>query len=702
MPKRSPILPPGSRKSRKAKDLKFLSFLPVGWPAIVAGGEGTLAIIQPKLSQYCFIAVNKDWGAQLFQARPFATASSALLLIAAALFIFVFSSADLRAEGQTGACQDANDIAILPAPIAPWKGAPLRVLFAADKPFEGELSLIAPDGSVASTSRERQGGPPYFWFVEVASPAAGTWHATLARTGASSGCGAITREISVRENQPPPPHGTPGSVWPVHSAWNRATENLYSAWIEKLFDAPLNVEPSWPALHEVIRDRSRNMLFDYLGVGEDQTGLIMRPDCADQPYFLRAYFAFKMGLPFGFSRCSRGGGGKPPKCGAWVNILNPEAAAEQPQGLASAQPQGFVAPQPQGLAASFNRYIPFLADGVQSGNGRTAANDDNTDFYPVPLKQDALRPGTIYADPYGHVLMLVRRVPQSGGTAGVFLAVDAEPDGTVTRKRFWRGNFLFVHDPSLGSPGFKRFRPIVREANGGLRRLSNAEIAKDPDYGDFSLDQSQFATEDFYDRMDDVMSPDPLDPMRAMKEAITALEEQVQARVTAVENGRKFQNSGRGDAVMPDGAAIFATNGAWEDFATPARDFRLLIAIDVVRGYPDHFARRSDRYAIPPGKSVADVKADLQNVLAAELSSRKFSYPRSDGSSWTLTLKDVVDRAQAFEMGYNLNDCVELRWGASDQSDEASTCKRHAPQAQHAKMTGYRAWFHDRHWPAHA
>ena len=49
------------------------------------------------------------------------------------------------------------------------------------------------------------------------------------------------------------------------------------------------------------------------------------------------------------------------------------------------------------------------------------------------------------------------------------------------------------------------------------------------------------------------MSPAPLDPLRAMKEAITSLEEQVKARVTSVENGRKFQNSGHGDASMPDG-----------------------------------------------------------------------------------------------------------------------------------------------------
>jgi hypothetical protein len=151
---------------------------------------------------------------------------------------------------------------------------------------------------------------------------------------------------------------------------------------------------------------------------------------------------------------------------------------------------------------------------------------------------------------------------------------------------------------------------------------------------------------------------------------------------------------------MPDGAAIFATNGAWEDFATPARDFRLLIAIDVVRGYPDRVARLPQRYAIPFGRSVADVKAELQSALAAELASRKFTYTRSDGSQWTLSLKDVIDRAGDFEMGYNLNDCVELRWGAPANSDEASTCKRHAPEAQRAKMTGYRTWFRERHWPA--
>jgi hypothetical protein len=642
------------------------------------------AMIQPKLSQYCLFVVKGGKGTQLFLARQSAAALTALLVIAGAFFVFLFSAVDSQAAGPSGACEDAAGLAVLSSPIAPWKGAPLRVIFAAEKPLEGELSLIAPDGSVAVKTRQRHGGPPYFWFAEVAAPAVGTWHATLASDRAPAGCSTITRDIAVRADETPRPSAAAGTVWPLRNTWDRATENLFSAWIEKLFDAPLDAAPSWPALHEVLRDRSRNVLFNHLGLGEDEMKIVLRPDCADLPYFLRAYFAFKMGLPFGYSKCSRGGGGKPPKCFAWSSIQNVEAA-KQP-----------------GLAASFGAYLRTVADGVHSGTGRTPASDDNTDYYPVPLKQETLRPGAVYADPYGHILMLVRRVPQSGEGAGVFLAVDGQPDGTVARKRFWRGNFLFAQDPALGSPGFKRFRPIVLDKNGVLRRLTNDEIAKNPQYGDYSLAQSQLGIEAFYDRMDDVMSPAPLDPLRAMKEAITALEEQVKARVTSVENGRKFQNSGRGDADMPDGAAIFETTGAWEDFATPARDLRLLIAIDVVTGFPDRVARRPERYAMPTGKSVADVKAELQGVLASELAARKFSYTRSDGSAWTLAVKDVVDRAGILEMAYNVNDCVELRWGASEKSDEASTCKRYAPGAQRAKMTKYRAWFHERRRPPRA
>ena len=641
----------------------------------------------------------------MFPARRIAAAATAPSLIAGACFIALFSFGEARAQAPSAAC-DA-DIAVLPSPVAPWKGAPLRVVFAAEKPLEGELSLIAPDGSVAATSRERHGGPPYFWFAEIATPAAGTWRVKLTRSQAAGECGTITRDISVRDGEPPRPTSTAGSLWPLRNVWDRANENLYSAWIEKLFDSPLDAPLSWGALHEVLRDRSRNMLYNHLGLGEDDTKIILKPDCADMPYFLRAYFAFKMGLPFGYSKCSRGTGGGAPKCPQWFNIQNPEPPRAPPPdptaGASAVAPADPAVPPPPprrlGLAATFAQYIPIIGDSVHSGSGRAAAGDDNTDYYTVALTQEALRPGTIYADPFGHVLMLTRRVAQTDNAAGVFLAADAQPDGTVAIKRFWRGNFLFAQNPTLGNPGFKRFRPIVREKTGALRRMTNAEIAKDQQYGDFSLEPSKLSVEAFYDRMDDVMSPSPLDPLRAMTEAITALDEQVKARVTSVENGRKFLNSGRGEATMPDGPSIFETTGAWEDFATPSRDLRLLIAIDVVRGFPDGVARRPERYAMPKDKSVADVKTDLQNVLASELSSRKLSYTRTDGSPWTLALKDVVDRAALLEMAYNVNDCAELRWGAAEKTEEAATCKRRAPEAQRAKMVKYRPWFHERRRP---
>jgi hypothetical protein len=666
---------------------------------------------------------------------------AAVLPVAGACLLLPSTATGAFAQGAAAPCEETAEIAILPTPVAPWTGAPLRVLVAAEKPVEAELSLIGPDGAVAARSRDAHGGPPYYWYAEVAAPAAGAWRVTLARAASAGACSTITREIDVNAKKPAGPHSSEGSVWPLHNSWRRTTENLYSAWIAKLFEAPLEAEPSWKAWHQVLRDKSRNVLFNYLGIGEDNVALSLRPDCADFAYFLRAYFAFKMGLPFGYSNCSRGTGGAPPHCYQWFDILHPEitrpapppeqaAAAEQatatttpapgppptllqrlfapgeagpqdvPQPLTPAAPP--PPPKRLGLSGTFGQYLRAVGDVVHSGSVRVSAGDDNTDFYTVPLTQETLRPGTVYADPYGHVLMLVQRVPEANGAAGVFLAVDAEPDGSVTRKRFWRGNFLFVHEPKLGSPGFKRFRPIVREESGALRRLTNNEIARNPQYGDYSAEESQLATEDFYDKMDEVMSPEPLDPRRAMGAAIEALEEQVKTRVTAVENGRKWQTTAHGDGAMPDGASIFETNGAWEDFATPARDFRLLIAIDVVRNYPDKVARHPERYAIPFGRSGADVKAELQSVLAAELAARKFSYTRSDGSQWTLSLKDVIDRMADFEMGYNLNDCVEVRWGAAEESEEAATCNRHAPAAQRAKMTDYRTWFHERHWPTHA
>ena len=150
---------------------------------------------------------------------------------------------------------------------------------------------------------------------------------------------------------------------------------------------------------------------------------------------------------------------------------------------------------------------------------------------------------------------------------------------------------------------------------------------------------------------------------------------------------------------MPEGAAIFETTGPWEDFATPSRDLRLLIALDVVARFPARIESHRERFVLRPEESPAQIRTQLEAMLRAEAAARRFEYTRSDGSSWTLTLADVLARAEALEVGYNPNDCVEIRWGAPPGSAEQSTCRRRAPAVQAERMESYRAWFGERRRP---
>ena len=132
-----------------------------------------------------------------------------------------------------------------------------------------------------------------------------------------------------------------------------------------------------------------------------------------------------------------------------------------------------------GPTKKFNTFVRMVMNGVHSGTARTALNDENSDYYPVSLTKEALRPGVVFADPYGHTLILVGRIPQTSDNPGVLLSVDAQPDGTVGIKRFWKGNFLFNTSEVVGEPGFKAFRPIVVR-NGKYHLMKTEEINATP------------------------------------------------------------------------------------------------------------------------------------------------------------------------------------------------------------------------------
>ncbi|RPJ01185.1 MAG: hypothetical protein EHM31_06420 [Candidatus Aminicenantes bacterium] len=471
----------------------------------------------------------------------------------------------------------------------------------------------------------------------------------------------------------------------VERGWSWASESLYAAWIEALF-SDADERSTWKALHEVTRDRTRNLLHNHLGLGEDDpsgaNALDMTPDCADNPYFLRAYFAWKLGLPFGFHETSWGTIEAPPRAGRFIT-----GGTERTSG--------------QGRPVeAMRRFLNLIKNTVHAGNGRTALRAEGTDYYPRPLSRSALKPGTVFADPYGHTYTLVRWVGQTRKKPGLLLGADAQPDGTIGVKRFWKGNFLFTTGEVIGEPGFKAFRPIVVEA-GRPRLLSNAEIAASPEFGDFSLQQEKIAPEDFYAAMEKLINPDPLDAEAALEDLFRALHEQLIVRVGSVANGEAFMTEHPGTVIpMPSGKSVFQSLGPWEDYSTPNRDLRLLIAIDTILEFPDKVALNPGAYDTGGKKTPDAVRRELLALQHKRAAALSISYKGSDGSSRDLTLEDIFRRKEAFEMGYNPNDSIEIRWGAPEGSAELKTARRRAPSSQIAKMNALRPWFKKRLRPA--
>ena len=351
--------------------------------------------------------------------------------------------------------------------------------------------------------------------------------------------------------------------------------------------------------------------------------------------------------------------------------------------------------------SAFERFVlRGVRPGVHSASGRTLPRAEAADLYSLPMSREAIKPGSVFIDPYGHLIVVAKWSPQGLGADGLLLGADAQPDATVGRRRFWRGSFLFTPDTSDVGAGFKAFRPLVRdEASEELIALPLEDIAKRRDFHAPSDEQYAGDADAWYAAMDRLIYPRALDPKQRLDQLVDALFEQVKRRVDSVNTGEAYVTGRAGRVAMPEGYAIFQTEGAWEDYSTPSRDMRLLIAIDTVRRLVGQVAEQPERFGVSAqqGKAASE---RLAEDLKRELASRKFSYTRSDGSAQALTLKDVLARATALEMAYNPNDCVEIRWGAAADSPEYETCKRHAPEAQRRRMARYRKWFSERTRPA--
>ncbi|MDD2464227.1 MAG: hypothetical protein PHI97_09535 [Desulfobulbus sp.] len=548
--------------------------------------------------------------------------------------------------GLADECVQGEHTHIWVAPQMLKPGIPVRLMAVSTQAPITEIQMTDPQGETRELKlTANTGGLPWSVWAELDPLESGLYRFEAQTIGTTMACRELALGADTREA----------------GRWDEAHEAFYAAWIERMFDGELDEDISFPSLEPVLRDPVRNFLHNALGEREDDN-LPANPDCADFPYFLRSYFSWKIGLPFSYRFCNRGTSAKPPTCDP--AILNTDFA-------------GRIVSQ-----AAFKASNLKVMNAVQSGNGRTGLVSQETDFYPLPLQRDKLWPGTIYADPYGHVLVLSKWLDQTPSLPGILFAVDAQPDNSIARKRFWEGTFLFTNIPSAG-PGFKAFRPLD-----GHRLLKNEELPN------FSPEQAELSPDEFYAQLFMLINPQGLDAKQAYEATLAALVEQLQTRVTSLDNGEAYFRKGGATIGMPRGAAIFETVGPWEDYSTPSRDMRLIIAMNVLLNFSDKVVAYPQLFRIK-AKEARQIKVEIEQLHDKRIQETTIQYTRSDGEPWELTIADVLERKPAFEMGYNPNDCVEIRWGAEPGSDEYASCRRHAPSAQTKQMVSVRDWFRE-------
>jgi hypothetical protein len=172
----------------------------------------------------------------------------------------------------------------------------------------------------------------------------------------------------------------------------------------------------------------------------DPPELKMDGDCADFVYQLRAYFAWKNGLPFSYPLyvMSRSG---PTEDFRFSDAGNMVVARLQLEWQPEADPVKLLLALRGTVSTAMFRVEHIYDTGFSA-----------SDFYSPKIDREAIRAGSIIYDPWGHVVYVYKV-----DADGTIRYVDSNPDRQVTRGTF--GPQFPRTAPALGS-GFWNWRPM--------------------------------------------------------------------------------------------------------------------------------------------------------------------------------------------------------------------------------------------------
>ncbi|MBF0546316.1 MAG: hypothetical protein HQM08_17865 [Candidatus Riflebacteria bacterium] len=385
-------------------------------------------------------------------------------------------------------------------------------------------------------------------------------------------------------------------------------------------------------LNKFIRDPNSNPFYS-----EEDKKFNLLADCADLPYVIRAYVAYKLKLPFSYISSISGGGGDE----RYSRGNHPTGYKDQ---------DNFQTPQ--GVFGNVQL--------VNSGYYRMAPDVENSDTYPVRIDQGSIIPGTIYYDPNGHVA-IVYQVSEDGRIR----LIDAHPDKSVSRP--WFGSKFARGNESNGG-GFRKWRPQIYSESGKVERLSNHNLT---DFSPSDQYQNEYLIGNigplsYFDfvRMKISQKGGDIHPLEEFKQMIQELYEDLKYRAEAVEICvQKGVPEMEHPGFLPFN--IYGTEGLWEEFSTPSRDARLKVGFQEFYNKTIEMigmAERKESRLQYSGSSqeLAQEFLTIYNELSPKL---KISYLNSSKKEVFLSFDDIEKRL--FLMSFDPFHSVELRWGAS-------------------------------------
>ena len=458
--------------------------------------------------------------------------------------------------------------------------------------------------------------------------------------------------------------GTPAAfrVVILYDHWTDADEKAYSEFIQAIGDSQCRTVDS--CLHGV---------WNPFAAG-DPDDVYFHSDCAELPYVLRAYFAFKRGLPFAYER-----------------EVAPRGETDDIRYTTSGNEVTARGDVITGTGTGYT-LLDVVRGAITSASYRIHPDLEapyEADMYSPTIDPKSIRPGTMVYDPNGHVAIVYRVYPN-----GRLEYLDAHPDESITRG-FYDERFVRAR-PAMGA-GFKNWRPMrlvgAKRRADGVFVGGHVELAANKDIPDFS-DEQYFGngerpaddhdwadgdftlngqTVDYYDYVRAKLAGGKLefDPVEEVRDMVDSNCNDLHYRADAVNVGiaAGIEKNPEPQRLPPN---IYGTYGDWEIYSTPSRDARLKTSFKELRDAVQRFVelyRAHDPRIVYKGTNLED---DLIAAYDNRAAACKLSYTRSDGSQIFLTYEEA--RRRLFLMSFDPYQCVERRWGATD-SRELATCK---------------------------